>query len=100
MPIANQSSVPVAYHRGRNANEPEEIPGSVHLIWIVGKGLGLVPAAAALGLPALGAILFLRADETQATPVLTNDAGSFNTLLESPKQLIERFGILDLNPHA
>ena len=73
-----------------------------HGIWfnVVWFGLNLVPPAAALGLSALGAILFLRADKTQATPVLTNNAGPFNALLESAKQLIERFGILDLYPHA
>jgi hypothetical protein len=98
--IANELSVPEAYHRVRNANEPGESPGSMQLVQSIEKGSGLVAAAAALRLAALGAILFLRADEAQATPVLANDAGPFNTLLESPKQLIERFGILDLNPHA
>jgi len=66
----------------------------------VGYRLGLVPAAAALGLPSLGAILFLRADEAQAAAMLADNPGPFDAFLEPSKQLIERLRILDLNPHA
>jgi hypothetical protein len=62
--------------------------------------LALVTAAAALGLAALGAILFLSADEPQTSPVLADNAGALNSLLESTEQLIERLGILNLNPHS
>jgi hypothetical protein len=66
----------------------------------VGYRSGLVPAAAALGLPSLGAILFLRADKAQPAAMLTDNPGPFDAFLESSKQLIERLRILDLNPHA
>ena len=67
---------------------------------LVREALDRVAATSALGLAALGAILFLRADEAQATTVLSNDARPLDALLETTEQLIERFGILDLNPHA
>ncbi len=57
-------------------------------------------AAAALGLAALRAVLFLNADEAQAAAVLADDAGALDTLLEAAEELVERLGIFDLNAHA
>src|SRR5215203_3796414 len=64
------------------------------------KALARVTAAAALGLPTLGAVLLLRADKAQATTVLTDDSGPLDALRKPLQQLIERLGILDLDSHA
>ena len=48
----------------------------------------------------LGPILFLGTDEPQTAPMFADNAGALDALLESPEQLIERFGILDLNTHS
>ena len=93
---------------GRNSTETQQAQSDAgmdlparrdHLVSMKGV-LGLVSAAAALGLASLGAILFLSADEAQSSPMLADDAGALDALLEPSKQLIERLGILDLNPHA
>jgi hypothetical protein len=62
--------------------------------------LGGVAAAAALGLAALGPVLFLDADEAQAAPVLPDDSGSLNGFVETAKELLEPFGIANLYPHS
>lgn len=64
-----------------------------------GALLGLVASASALGLAALGPILFLNANEPQSTAILTDDTGSLDSLVESPQQLLEAFGISNLNTH-
>jgi hypothetical protein len=46
--------------------------------------LGLVASASALGLAALGPILFLNANEPKPTAIFTDDTGSLDTLVESP----------------
>jgi hypothetical protein len=69
-------------------------------VLLVGGRLRRVSAAAALSLATLGPVLFLGADEPQSAAMLPNDARPLDALLESPKQLVERFRILDLNPHA
>ena len=61
--------------------------------------LGLVASATALGLAALGPILFLNANEPPSTAILTDDTGSLDSLVESPQQLLEAFGISNLNTH-
>ena len=58
------------------------------------------PAAAALGLAALGAVLLLDADEAQAAAVLADDPGALDALVEAAKQLLEALRIANLNPHA
>ncbi len=62
--------------------------------------LGLVAASTALGLAALGAALFLNADEAQTAAVLADDAGALDALVEAPEQLLEALGIALFNPHA
>ena len=64
------------------------------------RSLSCVSAAAALGLTALGAILFLRTDEAQTASMFPDNAGAFDALLETTEQLIERLGIFNLYPHA
>jgi hypothetical protein len=61
--------------------------------------LRLVAAATSLGLAALGAILFLNADKTQASAVLPDNSGPLDTLVESAEQLLKAFAISKLNTH-
>jgi len=59
----------------------------------------LVSPAPTLGLAALGAVLFLNADEPQTSPVLPDDSGSLDPLVESAQQLLEALGLSNLNTH-
>ncbi|HEU0165193.1 MAG TPA: hypothetical protein VFQ54_09110 [Thermomicrobiales bacterium] len=61
--------------------------------------LGLVAATSALGLAALGAVLFLNADEAQASAMLANNPGSLDPLIEPAQQLLEAFAVSNLNTH-
>ncbi len=61
--------------------------------------LGLVAASTALGLAALGPILFLNANEPQPTAILPDDPGSFDALIESPQLLLKALGVSNLNTH-
>jgi hypothetical protein len=61
--------------------------------------LCLIATSAALGLAAFGPILFLNADEPQSTPIFPDDAGSFDTLVESAQELLKVLGISKLNTH-
>lgn len=67
--------------------------------WTLALGRG-VSAATALGLAALGAVLFLHTDKAQPATMLANDARSFNTLIEATEELIEALSITDFSPHA
>ncbi len=60
----------------------------------------LVSPAASLRLAALGAILFLDANEPQAPPVLPDDSGALDRLIEATQELIESFRLSHLDPHA
>jgi hypothetical protein len=62
--------------------------------------LALVAAAATLGLAALGAVLFLNADEAETTPVLANNARSLDAFCEPAEKLLKAFRITDFNSHA
>jgi len=64
------------------------------------EGLALVAATAALGLPALRAVLFLRADEAQTTAMLSDDARTLDTLGEPAEKLLEAFRLAEFNTHA
>ena len=61
--------------------------------------LGLVATAAALGLAALSAVLFLNAREPQTAAVLPDDPGPLNALVEPAKQLFETFVIANFDTH-
>jgi hypothetical protein len=63
----------------------------------LGRG---VAAAAALSLAALGAVLFLDADEAQAATMLANHARALDAFVEATEELIEAFSLAELNPHA
>jgi hypothetical protein len=58
-----------------------------------------VAAAAALGLAALGAILFLDADEAQPAAMLADDARALDTLREAAEELIEALAVAEFYPH-
>src|SRR5688572_5570715 len=62
--------------------------------------LGGVAAAAALGLAALGPVLFLNANEAQTAPVLPDDSGTLDGFVETAKELLEPFGITNFYPHS
>lgn len=62
--------------------------------------LGLVAASATLGLAALRAIFFLRANETQAAAMLTNNAGSLDPFCEPAEKLFKAFRLTEFNTHA
>jgi hypothetical protein len=62
--------------------------------------LALVAAAATLGLAALGAVLFLDANEAETTPVLTNNARSLDAFCEPAEKLLKAFRITEFNSHA
>ena len=64
------------------------------------EGLALVAATAALGLPALRAVFFLRADEAQTTAMLADDARTLDTLGEPAEKLLEAFRLAEFNTHA
>ena len=64
------------------------------------EGLALVAATAALGLPALRAVFFLRADEAQTTTMLADDARTLDTLGEPAEKLLEAFRLAEFNTHA
>lgn len=64
------------------------------------EGLALVAATAALGLPALRAVFFLRADKAQTTTMLADDARTLDTLGEPAEKLLEALRLADFNTHA
>ena len=66
----------------------------------LGPESGRVASAAALGLAALGAVLFLDADEAQATTMLTDHTGTLDGLREALEQLVEALGVTHLNTHT
>ena len=88
------------------ADSPIRKPGSGRFpirgsaTWIAAWLRWGVAAAAALGLAALGAVLFLDADEAQPATMLANDAGALNALVETAEELIEALAFTEFCPHA
>ena len=62
--------------------------------------LALVAASAALGLAALGAVLFLDAYEAETTTVLANNARTLDAFCEPAEKLLKAFRITEFNSHA
>jgi hypothetical protein len=65
-----------------------------------GGQLALVAASATLGLAALGAVLFLDANEAETTPVLANNARTLDAFCEPAEKLLKAFRITEFNSHA
>jgi hypothetical protein len=68
-------------------------PGGYRGVALAALGSGGVAATAALSLPALGSVLFLNADKAEAAPVLADDAGALDSLIETAKELLEPFRV-------
>jgi hypothetical protein len=69
-------------------------------IGAINERLALVAAAATLGLAALGAVLFLDANEAETTSVLANNARTLDAFCEPAEKLLKAFRITDFNSHA
>ena len=59
-----------------------------------------VAAAAAFGLAALGAVLFLDADEAQAAAMLADDARTLDAFREAAEELIKALAFAKFYPHV
>jgi hypothetical protein len=61
---------------------------------------GLRSSPTAFRLASFGPIFFLSADETKASPVFTDDAGTLDPFREPAKQLIKWLRVTKLDVHA